>query len=96
MRVSSGNCSRARNQSLDNQGNGRRASNLRPQNPIQNSHFGLESVAGPKPDVRGPKPGSNNQDRDDAGAGSSRIEFGADGLLYGEMAALITAKPNRG
>src|ERR1700730_5295684 len=39
---------------------------------------------------------SNNHNRDDTGAGLARIEVGADGLLDGEMAALIAAKSNQG
>ena len=39
--------------------------------------------------------GSNSHNRDDAGAGLSWIEFGTNGLLHGESAALIAAKTDR-
>jgi hypothetical protein len=39
---------------------------------------------------------SNNHNRDDASAGSPRVEGGADRLLHRKLAALIAAKPKRG
>src|ERR1700730_15406550 len=47
-------------------------------------------------EVRTPTFSSINHNRDDTGAGLSRIEVGADGLLHGELAALIAAKSNKG
>ena len=48
----------------------------------------------PKSEVRRPISVSSNHNRDDAGAGLSGIEIGTDGLLHGELAALIAAKPD--
>jgi hypothetical protein len=45
---------------------------------------------------RGALPVLDNHNRDNAGAGLSRIEVGTDGLLHRKSAALITAKPNCG
>jgi hypothetical protein len=53
-------------------------------------------VKNPGSEVRSSILASNNHNRDDTGAGLSRTEVGADGLLDGEVAALIAAKSNKG
>lgn len=56
----------------------------------------VAKVRGPTPEARVETPASNNRDVKNVGARPAWIEFGANSLLHGKAAALVSTETDRG